>query len=50
MKYQYKGQQIVAQLSDGKRVLLFNGSVLLVQTLSAQLKALVEGGFLKPVA
>jgi hypothetical protein len=47
MKYQYLGQQTVAELADGKRVLLFTGSVILVQTLSAQLKALVERGLLK---
>jgi len=50
MKYQYQGQQTVAELADGKKVLLFKGSVLFVQTLSAQLRALVEMGLLKPVA
>ena len=38
MKYQYIGQQTVAELADGKRVLLFTGSVILVQVLSVQLK------------
>jgi len=42
MKYQYLGPQTVAELADGKRVLLCKGSVLLVLILSAQLKALVE--------
>lgn len=50
MKYQYLGPQTVAELSDGKRVLLCKGSVLLVQILSAQLKALVEKGLLKEIA
>ncbi len=50
MKYQYIGQQTVAELADGKRVLLFTGSVILVQVLSMQLKALVERGLLKLIA
>ena len=50
MKYQYLGPQTVAELADGKRVLLFKGSVLLVQILSAQIKALVEKGLLKEIA
>ena len=50
MKYQYIGQQTVAELADGKRVLLFTGSVILVQVLSAQLKALLERGLLKLIA
>ena len=50
MKYQYLGPQTVAELADGKRVLLFKGAVLLVQILSAQLKALVEKGLLKEIA
>ena len=50
MKYQYLGPQTVAELADGKRVPLFKGSVLLVQILSAQLKALVEKGLLKEIA
>jgi ferric-dicitrate binding protein FerR (iron transport regulator) len=48
--YQYIGQQTVAELADGKRVLLFTGSVILVQVLSAQLKALLERGLLKLIA
>ena len=47
MKYQYIGKQTVAELADGKRVLLFTGSVILVQVLSVQLKALLERGLLK---
>lgn len=50
MKYQYIGQQTVAELADGKRVLLFTGSVILVQVLSAQLKALLERGLLKLIS
>ena len=50
MKYQYLGPQTVAELADGKRVLLCKGSVLQVQILSAQLKALVEKGLLKEIA
>ena len=50
MKYQYLGQQTVAELADGKRVLLFTGSVILVQVLSAQLKVLLERGLLKLIA
>jgi ferric-dicitrate binding protein FerR (iron transport regulator) len=50
MKYQYIGQQTVAELADGKRVLLFTGSVILVQVLSVQLKALLERGLLKLIA
>lgn len=50
MKYQYIGQQTVAELADGKRVLLFTGSVILVQVLSAQLKVLLERGLLKLIA
>ncbi|MDA8256912.1 MAG: hypothetical protein M0Z99_15000 [Betaproteobacteria bacterium] len=50
MKYQYLGPQTVAELADGKRVLLCKGSVLLVQILSAQLKVLVEKGLLKEIA
>ena len=50
MKYQYVGQQTVAELADGKRVLLFTGSVILVQVLSVQLKALLERGLLKLIA
>lgn len=50
MKYQYLGPQTVAELADGKRVLLCKGSVLLVQILSAQLRALVEKGLLKEIA
>ncbi len=50
MKYQYIGQQTVAELADGRRVLLFTGSVILVQVLSAQLKALLERGLLKLIS
>jgi ferric-dicitrate binding protein FerR (iron transport regulator) len=50
MKYQYIGQQTVAELADGKRVLLFTGSVILVQVLSVQLKALLERGLLKLIS
>ena len=50
MKYQYVGQQTVAELADGKRVLLFTGSVILVQVLSEQLKALLERGLLKLIS
>ena len=50
MKYQYIGQQTVAELADGKRVLLFTRSVILVQVLSEQLKALLERGLLKLIS
>ena len=50
MKYQYIGQQTVAELADGKRVLLFTGSVILVHVLSVQLKALLERGLLKLIS
>ena len=50
MKYQYIGQQTVAELADGKRVLLCTGSVILVQVLSVQLKALLERGLLKLIS
>lgn len=50
MKYQYIGQQTVAELADGKRVLLFTGSVILVRVLSVQLKALLERGLLKLIS
>ena len=50
MKYQYIGQQTVAELAHGKRVLLFTGSVILVQVLSVQLKALLERGLLKLIS
>lgn len=50
MKYQYIGQQTVAELADGKRVLLYTGSVVLVQVLSVQLKALLERGLLKLIS
>ena len=49
MKYRYEGtQQLVAELADGRRVLLMKGAVLVVQALSAQLQALVTKGLLIP--
>lgn len=49
MKYRYEGtQQLVAELADGRKVLLIKGAVLVVQTLSVQLQALVAKGLLIP--
>lgn len=49
-KYQYEGQQTTAELADGRKVLLFKGSLLVVNTLSKQLQALFDRGLLKLLA
>lgn len=47
MRLEYIGnQQQIAELSNGKRVLLFKSSLLTVETLTASLKRLLETGLL----
>lgn len=46
MKYEYIGPQTVAQLADGRKVMLFTSSLLEVSVLSEQLRKLFEQGLL----